>query len=175
MPPKKVKHGGRRENAGREIRSGDFTKDKTAEEKRKSHRELMAKSRGQVKVPEARARSDSGDAVESVSAGPGRPALDLEQGAMKGNVLAQYKLERQRESRKKQKISSIRRAAVASRRDRGGGNLDKLLGEGPDEQHWDVNLNEDIGGENNTNEELFMEQKASSRSTYFEKLGKEGA
>ena len=50
--------------------------------------------------------------------------------------------------------------------------MDKLLGEVPDEQHLDVNLNEDIGGENNTNEELFMEQKASSRSTYFEKLGK---
>ena len=50
--------------------------------------------------------------------------------------------------------------------------MDKLLGEGPDEQHLDVNLNEDIGGENNTNEERFMEQKASSRSTYFEKLGK---
>ena len=53
--------------------------------------------------------------------------------------------------------------------------MDKLLGEVPDEQHLDVNLNEDIGGENNTNEELFMEQKASSRSTYFEKLGKESA
>ena len=71
----------------------------------------MAKSMGQVKVPEARTRADSGDAVASVSGRPGRPALDLEQGAMKGNVLAQYKLERQRESRKKQKISSIRRAA----------------------------------------------------------------
>ena len=61
----------------------------------------MAKSMGQVKVPEARTRADGGDAVASVSGRPGRPALDLEQGARKGNVLAQYKLERQRESRKK--------------------------------------------------------------------------
>ena len=117
MPPKKVKHGGKRDNVGRKPDTGDFTKDRTTEEKRKANRELMAKSMGQVKVPEARTRADSGDAVASVSARPGRPALDLEQGAMKGNVLAQYKLERQRESRKKQKISSIRRAAVASRRD----------------------------------------------------------
>ena len=30
-----------------------FTKDRTTEEKRKANRELMARSRGQVKVPEA--------------------------------------------------------------------------------------------------------------------------
>ena len=54
MPPQKVKRGGARENVGRNVVTGKFSKDKTPEEKSKSHRERMAEVRGQQKVPEER-------------------------------------------------------------------------------------------------------------------------
>lgn len=39
MPPKTAKHGGARKNGGRKSKSGEFSNDKTPEEKLKSHRE----------------------------------------------------------------------------------------------------------------------------------------
>ena len=54
MPPKTAKHGGARKNGGRKSKSGEFSNEKTPEEKLKSHRERMAKNRGQLKVPAAR-------------------------------------------------------------------------------------------------------------------------
>ena len=38
MPPKTAKHGGARKNGGRKSKSGEFSNDKTPEEKLKSHR-----------------------------------------------------------------------------------------------------------------------------------------
>ena len=76
MPPKIAKHGGARKNGGRKSKSGEFSNDKTPEEKLKSHRERMAKNRGQLKVPAA--RSDDGKDCESVRIGTGRPPLDPE-------------------------------------------------------------------------------------------------
>ena len=70
MPPKTAKHGGARKNGGRKSKSGEFSNDKTPEEKLKSHRERMAKNRGQLKVPAA--RSDDGKDCESVRIGTGR-------------------------------------------------------------------------------------------------------
>ena len=52
MPPKKAKHGGARKKAGRKSKSGEFSNDKTPDEKLKSHRERMANNRGQLNVPE---------------------------------------------------------------------------------------------------------------------------
>ena len=66
MPPKTAKHGGARKNGGRKSKSGEFSNDKTPEENLKSHRERMAKNRGQLKVPAA--RSDDGKDCESVEA-----------------------------------------------------------------------------------------------------------
>ena len=179
MPPKKVKHGGARENGGREARTGEYSKDKTPEEKRKSLRERMAKVRGQQKVPEGRIVVDSDgvdkEAFESFKFKPGRPSLDPVAGAMRGEVRAEYKLENQRQNRKKQKITAIRQAAVASRKDRKSGDLEKLLGESSEEQAMDVNLEEVVidENENNPSEDLLMEKKrASSKSSYFEKLEK---
>ena len=106
MPPKTAKHGGARKNGGRKSKSGEFSNEKTPEEKLKSHRERMAKNRGQLKVPAA--RSDDGKDCESVRIGTGRPPLDPEAGPMKGAVRAEYKLENQRQNRKKQKIRQIR-------------------------------------------------------------------
>ena len=37
MPPKTAKHGGARKNGGRKSKSGEFSNDKTPEEKLKSH------------------------------------------------------------------------------------------------------------------------------------------
>ena len=55
MPPKKVKRGGPRENAGRKVDStGEYSKARTPEERRRADRENKAKSRGQEKIPEAR-------------------------------------------------------------------------------------------------------------------------
>ena len=52
MPPKKVKRGGQRENAGRKVDStGKYSKEKTPEERRRASRESRAKSRGQEKIP----------------------------------------------------------------------------------------------------------------------------
>ena len=49
MPPKKVKRGGPRENAGRKVDStGEYSKARTPEERRRADRENKAKSRGQV-------------------------------------------------------------------------------------------------------------------------------
>ena len=76
MPPKTAKHGGARKNGGRKSKSGEFSNEKTPEEKLKSHRERMAKNRGQLKVPAA--RSDDGKDCESVRIGTGRPPLDPE-------------------------------------------------------------------------------------------------
>ena len=138
MPPKKLKHGGARKHGGRNPGDGLFTNDKTLEEKRKSHRELKAKVRGQLKVPEPRVVADGGggesENCERVQTGPGRPSLDPEAGPMRGAVLAEYKLEKQRVNRKKQKISQIRQAAVANRKDRKSGEQEKLLGESSGEQ-----------------------------------------
>ena len=66
---------------------------------------------------------DDGKDRESVRIGTGRPPLDPEAGPMKGDVRAEYKLENQRQNRKKQKIRQIRQDAVASRKDRRSGNL----------------------------------------------------
>ena len=41
MPPKKAKHGGARKKAGRKSKSGEFSNDKTPDEKLKSHRERL--------------------------------------------------------------------------------------------------------------------------------------
>ena len=120
MPPKKVKHGGVRENGGRQAQTGEYSKDKTPEEKRKSLRERMAKVRGQQKVSEGRIVVDSDgvdkEAFESFKFKPGRPSLDPVAGAMRVAVQAEYKLENQRQNRKKQKINAIGQAAVASRK-----------------------------------------------------------
>ena len=111
MPPKKVKHGGARVDAGRKSLTGEYGNDKTMEEKKKADRNRKAKDRGQLKVPEARSVVESGDDGkdrESVRIGTGRPPLDPEAGPMKGAVRAEYKLENQRQNRKKQKIRQIR-------------------------------------------------------------------
>ena len=93
--------------------------------------------RGQQKVPEGRIVVDSDgvdkEAFESFKFKPGRPSLDPVAGAMRGEVRAEYKLENQRQNRKKQKITAIRQAAVASRKDRKSGDLEKLLGESSEE------------------------------------------
>ena len=41
IPPKKAKHGGARKKAGRKSKSGEFSNDKTPDEKLKSHRERL--------------------------------------------------------------------------------------------------------------------------------------
>ena len=46
MPPKKVKHGGARVDAGRKSLTGEYGNDKTMEEKRKADRNRKAKDRG---------------------------------------------------------------------------------------------------------------------------------
>ena len=61
MPPKKVKHGGARVDAGRKSLTGEYGNDKTMEEKKKADRNRKAKDRGQLKVPEARSVVESGD------------------------------------------------------------------------------------------------------------------
>ena len=50
MPPKKVKHGGARVDAGRKSLTGEYGNDKTMEEKKKADRNRKAKDRGQLKV-----------------------------------------------------------------------------------------------------------------------------
>ena len=65
MPPKKVKRGGQRENAGRKVDStGKYSKEKTPEERRRASRESRAKSRGQEKIPEARIIGETSSAVQ---------------------------------------------------------------------------------------------------------------
>ena len=59
MPPKKVKHGGARVDAGRKSLTGEYGNDKTMEEKKKADRNRKAKDRGQLKVPEARSVVES--------------------------------------------------------------------------------------------------------------------
>ena len=64
MPPKKVKRGGQRENAGRKVDStGKYSKEKTPEGGGAS-RESRAKSRGQEKIPEARIIGETSSAVQ---------------------------------------------------------------------------------------------------------------
>ena len=102
MPPKKVKRGGQRENAGRKVDStGKYSKEKTPEERRRASRESRAKSRGQEKIPEARIIGETSSAVQK---GPGRPPSNLEKGPLYGVARQEYKLKNQRENRKKQKI-----------------------------------------------------------------------
>ena len=50
MPPKKVKHGGARVDAGRKSLTGEYGNDKTMEEKKKADRNRKAKDRGQLKL-----------------------------------------------------------------------------------------------------------------------------
>ena len=124
MPPKKVKRGGPRENAGRKVDStGEYSKARTPEERRRADRENKAKSRGQEKIPEARIIGETSSAVQK---GPGRPPSNLEKGPLKGVARQEYKLENQRKNRKTQKIRSIRQAAVANRKDRRGGDLEEI-------------------------------------------------
>ena len=140
MPPKKVKRGGPRENAGRKVDStGEYSKARTPEERRRADRENKAKSRGQEKIPEARIIGETSSAVQK---GPGRPPSNLEKGPLEGVARQEYKLENQRENRKKQKIRSIRQAAVANRKDRRGGDLEELLGGDLQDQAVEVNLDE---------------------------------
>ena len=169
MPPKKVKRGGPRENAGRKVDStGEYSKARTPEERRRADRENKAKSRGQEKIPEARIIGETSSAVQK---GPGRPPSNLEKRPLKGVARQEYKLENQRENRKTQKIRSIRQAAVANRKDRRGGDLEELLGGDLQDQAVDVNLNEAVEDENSTSAGSFVEKaRATSRASYFDKL-----
>ena len=169
MPPKKVKRGGQRENAGRKVDStGEYSKETTPEERRRASRESRAKSRGQEKIPEARIIGETSSAVQK---GPGRPPSNLEKGPPYGVARQEYKLENQRENRKKQKIRSNRQAAVANRKDRRGGDLEELLVGDLRDQAVDVNLNEAVEDENNTSAGSFVEKgRATSRASYFDKL-----
>ena len=86
--------GGEREGAGKKT-DGPQSKKATAEEKTVFWRNFKAKERGQTKEPEARKSIDS---LKDGKKGPGgRPALDPEQGPLKGERLAEYKLKRLQE------------------------------------------------------------------------------
>ena len=81
MRPKKVKRGGPRENAGRKVDStGEYSKARTPEERRRADRENKAKSRGQEKIPEDRTIGETSSAVQK---GPGRPPSNQEKGPLK--------------------------------------------------------------------------------------------
>ena len=60
MPPKTAKHGGARKNGGRKSKSGEFSNDKTPEEKLKSHRVSRIQLLGMNKVDRQRAEKTEG-------------------------------------------------------------------------------------------------------------------
>ena len=79
----------------------------------------------------------------------GRPPIDLEVGPMRGEVLNNYKLEHQRESREaereereKERISEVRRLAVSMRADRGG--QEELLREDSPEVEREASLEVEV-------------------------------
>ena len=57
MPPKKVKHGGARVDAGRKSLTGEYGNDKTMEEKRKADRNRKAKDRKSSFLGEQRVKT----------------------------------------------------------------------------------------------------------------------
>ena len=161
MPPKKGGKGGKRVGAGRKDDGQGTGRDSTREERSKYFREYRAKEREQEKVPSARAVKEMDLGEER---GKGRPALDPEAGPMKGEVLLKYKMVKQRETRKKERISKVRRDAVSRRADRGG--KEELLREGSKERELEVSLDEEM-----REEEVELEKpKASSVTNFNAKL-----
>ena len=139
MPPKKVGKGGKRVGAGRKDDGQGRSKDSTREERNKYFREYRAKEREQEKVPSSRAVKEMDLEEER---GKGRPALDTEAGPMKGEVLLEYKMMKQRETRKKERISKVRRDAVSRRADHGG--KEELLKEGSKERELEEMREEEV-------------------------------
>ena len=134
---KKGGRGGEREAAGRRATDGRQSRNATDEQKSEYWRSYRAKERGQKKVPEARKSSDI--LKDGKKGKVGRPALDPEQGPLRGERLVEYKLESQKDQRKRERLSKVRLAAYMSRKDKQP--VESLLDEGRDKE-MEVSLEE---------------------------------
>ena len=159
---KKGGRGGERESAGRKP-DDPTSKKATDEEKNEYWRNYRAKERSQTKVPEPR---KSRDRLKDGGKGKvGRPALDPEQGPLRGERLAEYKLESKQDQRKRERLSKVRLAAYMSRKDKQP--VENLLDEESDDKEMEVSLEE---VEREEPEEEKEESKADSKTSFYRKL-----
>ena len=156
---KKVKHGGKREGAGAPIKGGEQRIGATKSERNEYFRNRRAAERGKVTIPNDKTE------YSSSGRGRGRPPTDPEIGPMVGDIRKNYLTEKKRQERKRQRISEIRRQAVAMRKDRFGNGDELLMSE-------DIDANDiiDINEISDTIDETPEKSVASSKSDYYEKL-----
>ena len=113
-------------------------------------------------MPEARKSSDI--LKDGKKGKVGRPALDPEQGPLRGERLVEYKLESQKDQRKRERLSKVRLAAYMSRKDKQP--VESLLDEGRDKE-MEVSL-EEVEREEPVEEK--EESKAVSKTSFYRKL-----